>query len=68
MTQINYNVDADVWNKNFPQYKKYISTTVDETLKVLDTHEAERVSVSFLLTSNQKIKILKRQQKIYIKF
>ena len=58
MIEINYNVDEAKWEKNFPQFKKYISKTVNETLKVIDTKISHNISVTFLLTSNKKIREL----------
>ena len=58
MIEINYNVDEAGWKQNFPNFKKYISKTVNETLKVIDTGDYDNISVSFLLTSNKRIKEL----------
>ena len=58
MIEINFNVDEDNWNKNFPYFRKYISNTVNETLKVINKKIPKNISVSFFLTSNKKIKEL----------
>ena len=58
MIKINYNVDEIQWNKNFPYFKKYISKTVNATLNVVDVGIAKNISITFLLTSNKKIKEL----------
>ena len=59
MIEINYNIDAAAgWNKNFPYFKKYISKTVNATLNIVDVGVAKNVSITFLLTSNKKIKEL----------
>jgi probable rRNA maturation factor len=58
MIQIDFNVDDKDWKKNFPSFKKYISKTVKETLKLIDYKLPSDVHVSFLLTSNKKIKEL----------
>ena len=44
--------------KNFPNFKRYISKTVNETLKSINTEIAQNISVTFLLTSSKKIKEL----------
>ena len=58
MIEINYNVDETDWKKKFPHFKKYISKTVNETIKVIDDGIHKNISVTFLLTSNKKIKEL----------
>ena len=59
MIEINYNIDAVAgWKKNFPHFKKYISKTVNATLNIVDVGVAKNVSITFLLTSNKKIKEL----------
>ena len=58
MIEINYNVDETEWKKKFPYFKKYISKTVNETIKVIDYEIHKNISVTFLLTSNKKIKEL----------
>lgn len=58
MIQINYKVEEKGWKKNFPQFKKFISKTVNETYKVIDKRIYPNISVSFLLTSNKKMKEL----------
>ena len=59
MIEINYNIDAAAgWKKNFPYFKKYISKTVNATLNIVDVGVAKNVSITFLLTSNKKIKEL----------
>ena len=58
MIEINYNVDETEWKKEFPYFKKYISKTVNETIKVIDDGIHKNISVTFLLTSNKKIKEL----------
>ena len=58
MIKINYNIDEDKWNTNFPHHKKYISKTVNETLNVVNTRHYKNLTVNFLLTSNNKIKVL----------
>ena len=58
MIQINYKVEEKGWKKNFPQFKKFISKTVNETYKVIDNRIYSNISVSFLLTSNKKMKEL----------
>ena len=58
MIQINYKVEEKGWKKNFPQFKKFISKTVNETYKVIDNRICSNISVSFLLTSNKKMKEL----------
>ena len=58
MIEINYNVDESEWKKKFPRFKKYISKTVNETIKVIDDGVHKNISVTFLLTSNKKIKEL----------
>jgi probable rRNA maturation factor len=58
MIQINYKVEEKGWKKNFPQFKKFISKTVNETYEVIDKRIYPNISVSFLLTSNKKMKEL----------
>ena len=58
MININYNVDETKWKNNFPQFKKYISRTVNETLTEMGAKKRSNISVSFFLTSSQKIKKL----------
>ena len=58
MVEINFNVDETRWKRNFPHFKRYISQTVNETLKVINTKITNNISVTFLLTSNKKIKEL----------
>ena len=59
MIEINYNIDAVAgWKKNFPYFKKYISKTVNATLNIVDVGVTKNVSITFLLTSNKKIKEL----------
>ena len=58
MIEINYNIDELKWKKSFPDFKKYISKTVNEIFKVIDIRINENISVTFLLTSNKKIKEL----------
>ena len=59
MIEINYNIDAAAgWKKNFPYFKKYISKTVNATLNIVDVGVTKNVSITFLLTSNKKIKEL----------
>ena len=42
MIEINYNVDEVAWNKNFPNFKKFISKTVNDTLEVVDTKNKKK--------------------------
>lgn len=58
MIEINYNVDEAKWNENFPHFKKYISKTVNETIKAINNGIPTNISVTFFLTSNKKIKAL----------
>ena len=58
MIEINFNIDEKGWKKNFPYFKKSISKTVNETIKVIDIENSQNFSVTFLLTSNKKIKEL----------
>ena len=58
MIEINYNVDEVAWNKNFPNFKNFISKTVNDTLEVVDTKNKKKISVNFFLTSNKKIREL----------
>ena len=58
MIQINYNVDEVGWRTNFPDFKKYISKTVNETIEIMGIKVPQNISVSFFLTSDQKIKDL----------
>ena len=59
MIEINYKVDAAAgWKKNFPYFKKYISKTVNATLNITDIGITKNISITFLLTSNKKIKEL----------
>ena len=58
MIEINYNIDELKWKKSFPDFKKYISKTVNEIFKVIDIRINENISVTYLLTSNKKIKEL----------
>ena len=58
MIEINYNIDEIGWKKNFPDFKKYIAKTVNETFKVIDVEITQNISVTFFLTSNKKIKEL----------
>ena len=58
MIKINYKVDEEGWKKNFPNFKRYISKTVNETLKSINTEIAQNISVTFLITSSKKIKEL----------
>ena len=69
MIEINYNVDEVAWNKNFPNFQKFISKTVNDTFKVVDTKNKKKISVNFFLTSNKKIRELNfkyRKQNIFI--
>ena len=58
MIEINYNVDEEGWKKHFPSFQKYISKTVNETIKAIDIKNSKNFSVTFLLTSNKTIKEL----------
>ena len=58
MIEINYNVDELKWKKSFPNFKKYISKSVNEIFKVIDIGIKENISVNFFLTSNKKIQEL----------
>ena len=58
MIEINYNVDEEGWKKHFPSFQKYISKTVNETIKAIDIENSKNFSVTFLLTSNKTIKEL----------
>ena len=58
MILINYNVDEVGWRINFPDFKKYISKTVNETIEIMGIKVPQNISVSFFLTSDQKIKDL----------
>ena len=58
MIEINYNVDEIKWKKSFPNFKKYISKSVNEIFKVNDIGIKENISVNFFLTSNKKIQEL----------
>ena len=58
MIEINYTVEEDGWKKNFPYFKKCISNTVTQTLKTINNEFPKKISVTFLLTSNEKIKEL----------
>ena len=58
MIEINYNVDEEGWKKHFPSFQKYISKTVNETIKAIDIKNIKNFSVTFLLTSNKTIKEL----------
>ena len=58
MIEINYNVDEVAWNKNFPNFQKFISKTVNDTFKLVDTKNKKKISVNFFLTSNKKIREL----------
>ena len=58
MIDINYNVDEEGWKKHFPSFQKYISKTVNETIKAIDIKNSKNFSVTFLLTSNKTIKEL----------
>ncbi len=58
MIDINYNVDEAGWKKHFPYYKKHISKSVDETLKFISVRTTKDISITFFLTSNNKIKEL----------
>ena len=58
MIKINYNVDEKSWKKNFPQFKKYISKTVEETISAVDTKISQNISITFFLTSNKKMREL----------
>ena len=58
MIEINYNVDEEGWKKHFPSFQKYISKTVNETIKAIDIKNSRNFSVTFLLTSNKTIKEL----------
>ena len=58
MIEINYTVDAVEWKKNFPNFKKHISKTVNETFKATNINFTQNIMVTFFLTSNKKIKEL----------
>ena len=58
MIEINYNVDENAWKVNFPNFKKYIKKTVNETINIIDIGINQNISVTFFLTSNKKIKEL----------
>ena len=58
MTIINYNVKHAEWKKSFPLFEKYISQTVNQTIKTIFHTKSSKFSISFLLTSNQHIKEL----------
>ncbi len=61
MINISYNVDYNEWNKQYPLYKKYISNTVNITLKHVENDAGKNLAISFLLTSNENIKELNRK-------
>ena len=58
MIEVNYTVEEDGWKKNFPYFKKCISNTVTQTLNIINNEFPKKISVTFLLTSNKKIKEL----------
>ena len=61
MVEISYNIKSSEWNKNLPAYKKYISNSVNKTLKIIKFSSNYEVSISFLLTSNSEIKLLNQR-------
>ena len=58
MIEVNYTVEEDGWKKNFPYFKKCISNTVTQTFNIINNEFPKKISVTFLLTSNEKIKEL----------
>ena len=61
MVEISYNIKSPEWNKNLPAYKKCISNSVNQTLKIIKFSSNNEVSISFLLTSNSEIKLLNQR-------
>ncbi len=61
MIQIEYNVNELKWKNSFPEYKNYISKSVNETLKIINRSLPSNATVSFFLTSNKNIKELNRK-------
>ena len=58
MLNISFNVDTEDWKTKFPMYKKYINTTVFETLNIVDYDTNKNLEISFFLTSDKNIKVL----------
>ena len=61
MVDISYNIKSLEWNKNFPLYKKCISNSVDQIFKKVKFSSNNEISISFLLTSNNEIKLLNQR-------
>ena len=61
MVDISYNIKSLEWNKNFPLYKKCISNSVDQIFKKVKFLSNNEISISFLLTSNNEIKLLNQR-------
>ena len=58
MVSLSYNIDDKKWQKSFPLFKKYISKSVNETIKTVNVNLIENSEISFLLTSDKKIQKL----------
>ena len=61
MVDISYKIESLEWNKNFPSYKKCISNSVSQIFKKVKYSSKSEMSISFLLTSNSKIKLLNQR-------
>ena len=61
MIDISYKIESLEWNKNFPSYKKCISNSVSQIFKKVKYSSKSEMSISFLLTSNSKIKLLNQR-------
>ena len=61
MVEISYNIKSPEWNKNLSSFKKCISNSVKQTLKITKFTSNNEISISFLLTSNSEIKHLNQR-------
>ena len=61
MVDISYKIQSLEWNKNFPSYKKCISNSVSQIFKKVKFSSNSEISISFLLTSNNEIKLLNQR-------
>tara|TARA_Y100000816_G_C25987879_1_gene515992 strand:+ start:259 stop:708 length:450 start_codon:yes stop_codon:yes gene_type:complete len=58
MISLKFNIEDNSWNKTLPMFKKYISRSVAETIKVASSELEKDSEISFLLTSDENIKEL----------
>ncbi len=61
MIKINFNVDEPLWIKEMPLFKMNISKAAKSTLDTINNSKNDNLEVSFLLTSNSKIRLLNKR-------